>query len=110
MCVKLKKAKAEIPKPWSHPFVVQYSGCLRFCGSVVFLLAWLALSAAQAQISTYALGTTALLQGPAAGSNSVVLSATPATGAWTATTNAPWLHLSPENQSGVGSTNVVFSF
>jgi len=29
---------------------------------------------------------------------------------WTATANAPWLHLSPENQSGIGSTNIVFSF
>ena len=29
---------------------------------------------------------------------------------WTATTNATWLHLSPANQSGTGSTNVVFSY
>jgi hypothetical protein len=34
----------------------------------------------------------------------------PATGAWTATANTAWLHLSLANQSGTGSTNVVFSF
>jgi hypothetical protein len=34
----------------------------------------------------------------------------PATGTWTATTNATWLHLSSANQSGTGSTNVVFSY
>jgi hypothetical protein len=54
------------------------------------------------------LGTTAALEGPAAGADSVVLSS-PA-GAWTAKTNASWLHLSAANQSGAGSTNVIFSF
>ena len=29
---------------------------------------------------------------------------------WTATANAAWLHLTLANQSGTGSTNVVFSF
>ena len=58
----------------------------------------------------YSLGTTALLEGPAAGSDSVVLAVTPANGAWTATANAAWLHLSPANQSGTGSTNVIFSY
>ena len=48
------------------------------------------------------------LEGPAAGMDSVLLQSvnTP----WTATTNAPWLHLSSGYQSGTGSTNVVFSF
>lgn len=54
------------------------------------------------------LGTTTALEGPAAGADSVVLSS-PA-GAWTAKTNASWLHLSAANQSGAGSTNVIFSF
>ena len=58
----------------------------------------------------YSLGTTALLEGPSAGSDSVVLAVTPEFGTWTATANATWLHLSPANQSGTGSTNVVFSF
>ncbi|MGA2787174.1 MAG: glycosyl hydrolase family 28 protein, partial [Verrucomicrobiota bacterium] len=53
------------------------------------------------------LGTTALLEGPSAGSDSVVLAAI---GAWTATANAAWLHVSVANQSGTGSTNVIFSY
>jgi len=53
------------------------------------------------------LGTTNLVEGPAAGSDSVVLQAG---GSWTASTNAVWLHLTAANQSGTGSTNVVFSF
>ncbi len=54
------------------------------------------------------LGVTNRVEGPAAGTDSVVLASldTP----WTATANAPWLHLSPANQSGTGSTNVIFSF
>src|SRR5450631_952371 len=53
------------------------------------------------------LGTTNLVEGPTAGSDSVVLAAN---GVWTATTNATWLHLSAANQSGTGSTNVIFTF
>jgi streptogramin lyase len=53
------------------------------------------------------LGTTNFLEGPAAGSDSVVLAAN---GAWTATTNASWLHLDPAYQSGTDSTNLIFSF
>ena len=34
----------------------------------------------------------------------------PPTGTWTATANATWLHLSLANQSGTGSTNVVFTY
>ena len=83
---------------------------LRFCGSVILALAWLALNAARAQTTNYALGASALLVGPAAGSNSIVLAVTPPTGAWTATANATWLHLSAANQSGTGSTNVVFTY
>ena len=55
-------------------------------------------------------GHVLLLVGPTAGTNSVVLAVTPATGTWTAITNAPWLHLTVANQSGTGSTNVVFSY
>ena len=78
-----------------------------FCG-VFIALAWLTLSPAKAQSTNYMLGTSALLVSPAAGTNSVVLAVTPSTGAWTATTNAMWLHLSTANQSGTGSTNVIF--
>jgi hypothetical protein len=87
-----------------------WHSCVRFCSGVSIALTWLALSTAQAQTTTYTLGTTALLVGPGAGTNSVVLAVTPATGTWTATTNAPWLHLSMNNQSGAGSTNVVFCY
>jgi DNA-binding beta-propeller fold protein YncE len=84
---------------------------LRSFGGVFLALAWLAGSAAQAQTTSYALGTAALLVGPSAGSNSVVLAVAPATGAWTATANAAWLHPAVGNQqSGTGSTNVVFSY
>jgi DNA-binding beta-propeller fold protein YncE len=93
-----------------HTFPFEPHFWLRFCGGVFFALAWLALSAVQAQTTNYALGTTALLVGPAAGTNSVVLAVTPQTGAWNATANATWLHLSPANQSGTGSTNVVFNY
>ncbi|HZM03685.1 MAG TPA: BACON domain-containing carbohydrate-binding protein [Candidatus Saccharimonadales bacterium] len=82
---------------------------LRFCGAFIALV-WLALTAAQAQTTTYTLGTTSLLVGPFAGSNSVVLAVTPATASWTAAPNATWLHLSATNLSGTGSTNVVFGY
>ena len=58
----------------------------------------------------YSLGTTNLLEGNLAGSDSVVLSVTPTGAIWTATTNASWLHLSAGDQNGAGSTNVVFTF
>ena len=67
-------------------------------------------SAARVLAQTDALGTTTLLEGPAAGTDSVVLAVTPATQAWTATANASWLHLDAADQSGTGSTNVVFTF
>ena len=53
------------------------------------------------------LGTTNLLEGPSAGSDSVVLASS---NSWTATANDSWLHLSATNQSGTGSANVIFSF
>ena len=56
------------------------------------------------------LGTSALLEGPGSGSDSVVLAMAYPTDTWTATANDAWLHLSVANQSGTGSTNVVFSY
>jgi hypothetical protein len=91
-------------------FAAHPQRCLRFISGMFLALAWLAFSAAQAQTTNYELGTTALLVGPAAASNSVLVALTPTNGAWTATTNVPWLHLSGANQSGTGSTSVVFSF
>jgi streptogramin lyase len=77
---------------------------------VFIAVAWLAFGATPLRATTYKLGTTALLEGPAAGTDSVVLAVSPPTDQWTATTNASWLHLSTPNQSGTGSTNVIFSF
>jgi len=57
-----------------------------------------------------ALGTSTLLEGPAAGADSVVLGVFDPPTTWTATANDPWLHLSPTNSSGTASTNVVFTF
>jgi DNA-binding beta-propeller fold protein YncE len=57
--------------------------------------------------ATYSLGTTNLLEGPTASSDSVVLAAN---SAWTATVNDSWLHLSAANQSGTNSANVIFTF
>jgi sugar lactone lactonase YvrE len=88
-----------------------YRRCrFRFGASTFVALAWLALSAAQAQTTNFTLGATIVVEGPTAGSNSIVLAVTPQTGGWTATANASWLRLSAESQSGSGSTNVVFEF
>jgi DNA-binding beta-propeller fold protein YncE len=53
------------------------------------------------------LSTAALLEGPTAGGDSVVLTAI---GPWGAKANAAWLHVSVANQSGTGSANVNFSY
>ncbi len=58
----------------------------------------------------YFLGTSVLWEGPAAGTDSVVVAISPKTDTWTATANDVWLHLSAGNQSGTGSSNIVFSF
>jgi hypothetical protein len=80
---------------------------LRWRGGACLALAWLVVSAAHAQSTNFVLGTTALLVGPPAGTNSVVLAVTPANGTWTANANTNWLHLSEANQNGTGSENVV---
>ena len=74
------------------------------------LVAFLFLIPPLAQATTYVLGTTAITVGSGSGSSSVTIGVTPTTGSWTASTNATWLHLTPANQSGVGGTNVIFSF
>lgn len=56
----------------------------------------------------YSLGRSGLTEGTTAGSDSVVLKATPGTNGWTAQANASWLH--PLITAGVGSTNFTFSF
>src|SRR5580698_5092012 len=110
MSFKFKPADSIITKLPSHSFAIRRYCGFRYCGVLLLLLSWLELDAARAQTTNYALGASALLVGPAAGTNSVVLSVNPATGAWASLQSAPWLKLSEPNQSGVGSTNVVFSF
>lgn len=78
--------------------------------SAVILSSIAFFSTTPARAATFALGTSTLLRGPAAGSGSVVLSASAANAAWTATANSSWLHLNVASQSGVGSKNVIFTF
>ncbi len=66
--------------------------------------------AAVAQTPIYKLATTSLLEGKAAGSDSVTLAVYPNTNTWTAIAGATWLHLSPNFTNGIGGTNVIFSF
>jgi DNA-binding beta-propeller fold protein YncE len=109
MSGKLKEADAGIVKPPSYPSAFRFHGGPCLC-SMLFVLVWLIAGAVQGQATNYVLGTTALLEGPAGGMDSVVLGVMPANGAWTATANTNWLHLTTANQSGDGSTNVVFTY
>ena len=54
------------------------------------------------------IGTTNLLESPAAENDTVTLGVTPIGSAWTSTANAPWL--TATSPSGNGSANVLFSF
>jgi hypothetical protein len=56
------------------------------------------------------LGTTARLEGPSAGIDSVVLAVFPNANGWTNSANDTWLHLDAANQTGTGGTNVIFSY
>jgi sugar lactone lactonase YvrE len=64
----------------------------------------------QAQLPYQIPGTTNLLVGPSAGSNSVSLQVVPATDSWAASANDSWLYLTPANQTGTGGTNIIFSY
>ena len=50
------------------------------------------------------------LEGPSAGTDSAIVANSLSGAAWSATTNAPWLHLSAGNQNGTGNTNVIFTY
>jgi FtsP/CotA-like multicopper oxidase with cupredoxin domain/streptogramin lyase len=54
------------------------------------------------------LGTTHLLVGPAAGSNTVTEFVIPTIASWSASTVTPWLHLPA--LSGTGSSNILFTY
>jgi len=95
-------------KPYPSPSILH--SCLWFCGSVVTILLLADPVGAMAQGATFALGTTNLLEGPTAGTDSVVLAVSAQSASWTATANAAWLHLSAANQGGMGSTIVIFGY
>jgi hypothetical protein len=82
----------------------------RFVVWAVIALSLPALNPALGQSPTYVLGTTNLLVGPTAGIDSVVLGVSPVSGNWAAEANTNWLHLSSANQTGTGSTNVIFTY
>jgi streptogramin lyase len=56
----------------------------------------------------YALGTTNLLVGPSAGSNTVTELTIPSIALWSASTSTSWLHL--PYVSGTGSGNILFTY
>jgi sugar lactone lactonase YvrE len=56
----------------------------------------------------YTFGSTNWVEGPTAGTDSVVLAVGSPAGPWAATVNVPWLHLAVA--SGTGSTNIIFNF
>jgi len=66
------------------------------------------LQAAAVALPAVTLGTTQLVEGPEAGTASVVLGAASNSTPWTATPNDSWLHLPTPN--GVGSTNLIFTY
>jgi hypothetical protein len=96
-----------VPRRMKIPFCPSKLGIR---GGAFIALAWLVFGTESTKALSYSLGATALLVGPAAGTSSVVLAATQRNATWTAAANASWLHLSAANQSGTGSTNVIFSF
>lgn len=60
--------------------------------------------------ASYAVGTTSLLEPGAAGLDSVLIQVTGSPAAWTAGSNASWLHLSNGSTSGTATASVVFNF
>ncbi|HSU19123.1 MAG TPA: BACON domain-containing carbohydrate-binding protein, partial [Acidobacteriaceae bacterium] len=73
---------------------------------VLAVLAALGPARASGQIPADALGTNALTLGGGATTSSVLVRAS---GPWTATANASWLHVAAGSSSGSGNANVVFS-
>ncbi len=58
--------------------------------------------------TNYTFGATNYVEGPGAGTDTVVLGISSPASSWAATVNVPWLHLSAS--SGTTSTNIIFSF
>jgi streptogramin lyase len=58
----------------------------------------------------YALGTSAITVGPAAGGGTVELYVAPSTETWTAQSNVAWLQISAGSASGTGSALIAFTW
>src|SRR5438046_1886013 len=65
------------------------------------------LEALEDRLAPATLGTTSVVEGPTAGADSVLLAAT---GAWTATSNSSFLHVTTGSTSGSGNALVKYSF
>ncbi|MDB6076163.1 MAG: hypothetical protein JWO89_3803, partial [Verrucomicrobiaceae bacterium] len=59
--------------------------------------------------ATYALATSALLEGPGTANETVLLNANPADAPWTAVANDSWLHVAAGQDSGAGGRAVGFT-
>jgi alpha-tubulin suppressor-like RCC1 family protein len=81
-----------------------------FRGTLLIVTMSCAAAVTIAHADNFKLGATSLLEGPAAGNESVLLVSASPTNSWTATADAPWLHLSAGNDASVGSTNVIFAY
>jgi streptogramin lyase len=92
---------------WSQQVVLIPGGAVSLSGDTAVIGDTAAPGAAYVFVGS-SLGTSALLVGSAGGSSSVVLSYY--TGAWTATANDPFLHISSQSASGTGSAVVVFTY
>ena len=79
--------------------------------SLIARYAWLLLlpSLLPAQSGPFRLGSATIVAGPAAGNGSVELVASSGA-AWTAASNAPWLHVAAASTSGTGSAIIQFSY
>ena len=93
-----------------YPYPISSRSPVRLGRGGLILLALAALVVARAQGATYTLGATNCWESPAAGSDSIVLGASAPSAPWTALANGTWLHLSPANQAGAGSANVIFTY
>jgi alpha-tubulin suppressor-like RCC1 family protein len=63
-----------------------------------------------AQTADFRLGATSLWEGNTPGKDSVLLVSASPTNSWTAVADASWLHLSAGHDTGIGGTNVVFTY
>jgi hypothetical protein len=61
-------------------------------------------------LPTFTLGTTKLVEGPAAGTDSVVLAVNPTGSDWLAVANDSWLHISAGSSNGTTNAVAVFTF